>query len=152
MYYPAFGANMGDELGFPILHAIPSTQFGVGEKSGGGVIARPGASFSWVINSQAVPTFSVHSAFIKCPNLTAQSYNFCKSIPSQILYHIPRFSNEGREHGDLFFEVKDRTYIDLRNVDVLNLNQLDVMIVDKNEQLVGDLTGNTTIVFHIRQR
>lgn len=152
MYYPAFGANMGDELGFPILHAISSAQFGVGEKSGGGVIARPGASFSWVISSQAIPTFAVHSAFIKCPNLTAQSYNFCKSIPSQILYHIPRFSNEGREHGDLFFEVKDRTYIDLRNVDVLNLNQLDVMIVDKNEQLVGDLTGNTTIVFHIRQR
>tara|TARA_R110002012_G_scaffold114835_2_gene261665 strand:- start:559 stop:2628 length:2070 start_codon:yes stop_codon:yes gene_type:complete len=150
LYYPAFGANMGDELGFPFLPAITSTQMGVQSNKAGGVVTTP--SFKWSVSSSAVPTFAVHSAFIKCPNLTAQSYNFCKSIPSQILYHIPRFSNEGREHGDLFFEVKDRCYIDLKNVDVLNLNQMDVQIVDKNEQLAGDLTGNTTIVFHIRQR
>ena len=154
MYYPAFGANMGDELGFPNIHSVNQTQYGNSKDAGGGAIALPVnlGSEHWDVSSHKIPTYAVHSAFIKCPNLTAQSYNFCKSIPSQILYHIPRFSNEGREHGDLFFEVKDRCYIDLKNQDFINLNQLDVQIVDKNEQIVGDLTGNTTIVFHIRTR
>lgn len=150
LYYPAFGANMGDELGFPFMNAIPNIQFGDNLKKGGG--AGGDQAFNWVVKSNAVPTYAVHSAFVKCPSLTAQSYNFCKSIPSQILYHIPRFSNEGREHGDLFFEVKDRCYIDLKNQDFINLNSLDVQIVDKNEQLVGDLTGTTSVVFHIRTR
>jgi hypothetical protein len=145
---------MGDELGFPNIHSVNQTQYGNSKDAGGGAIALPVnlGSEHWDVSSHKIPTYAVHSAFIKCPNLTAQSYNFCKSIPSQILYHIPRFSNEGREHGDLFFEVKDRCYIDLKNQDFINLNQLDVQIVDKNEQIVGDLTGNTTIVFHIRTR
>lgn len=154
MYYPAFGANMGDELGFPNLHSVNQTQVGSSQDSNGMAIAVPvlKGSFQWIISSFSIPTYAVHSAFVKVPNLTAQSYNFCKSIPSQILYHIPRFSNEGKEHGDLFFEVKDRCYIDLKNQDFINLNQLDVQIVDKNEQIVSDLSGNTTIVFHIRTR
>ena len=69
-----------------------------------------------------------------------------------MLYHIPRFTNDGRQFGDLFFEVGDRTYVDLNNTDTFMLNQLQVQITDKNERIVDDLVGDTIVVFHIRQK
>ena len=65
---------------------------------------------------------------------------------------MPRFDNSGRQYGDLFFECAEKTYIDMKNIDFLNLNALDVMIVDKDERVVKDLTGDTTITLHIRHK
>ena len=150
VYYPAFGANMGAQLGFPRVHAVCSSQVGKYKKADGNDDANKNPAFFWIAQSSAVPELASHTAFIKCPNLTAQSYNFCKSIPSQILYHIPRFTNEGKQYGNLFWEVPEKTYVSLRNTDAIQLNQMDIQVVDKDEVGCRDLTGNTTIVFHIR--
>ena len=99
-----------------------------------------------------VPLFIVGSAFIRVPNLNSRTYNACKNSVSKMLYHIPRFTNDGRQFGDLFFEVGERTYVDLGNTESFMLNQMIVQLVDKNERIIGDLTGETIVVFHIRQK
>lgn len=99
-----------------------------------------------------VPLFIVGSAFVRVPNLNSRTYNACKNSISKILYHVPRFTNDGRQFGDLFFEVSERTYVDLGNTESFMLNQMIVQLVDKNEKIVDDLTGETIVVFHIRQK
>lgn len=151
IYYPSPGANMGRYLGFPNMGVISSSQFGsVFEDDGTTADTNPGSVYS--ISSVFAPELKKHSCFIKCSNLTAQSYNFCKSKPSQILYHLPRFDNAGHDSGELFFEVKDRLYVDLKNIDFIQLNELDIQIVNKDERIVGDLCGDTIITLHFRHK
>ena len=95
---------------------------------------------------------ATHSLFVRCPTLTQQSSNFGKGSMSKIIYHCPMFSNTGKSSGSLFFQPSERVYIDLGNKETLNLNQLTLEVVDKNEQLATDLTGNTTICLHIKQK
>jgi hypothetical protein len=151
-YYPSRGANMGRQLGFPDWSHVSATHTGFGENQEQDGTVKAALRANWVVPAFDTPDLLSHTAFVKCPQLTAQSYNFCKSIPSQILYHIPRFTNDGKEYGNLFWEVPEKTYISLKNIDWLQMNQFDVQIVDKNEQLVQDLTGATTICFHLRTR
>ena len=40
----------------------------------------------------------------------------------------------------------------MKNIDFINLNNLDIQVVDKDERLVRDLSGDTTIVLHIRHK
>jgi hypothetical protein len=102
--------------------------------------------------STSVPDIKVNSAFVRISNLNHRTYNSCKNSVSKILYHIPRFTNDGRQFGDLFFEVGEKTYVDLNNTETFTLNQLQVQIVDKNERVVDDLVGDTIVVFHIKQK
>ncbi len=102
--------------------------------------------------STATPSIKVNSAFVRVSNLNHRTYNSCKNSVSKMLYHIPRFTNDGRQFGDLFFEVGEKTYVDLKNTETFTLNQLQVQIVNKNERIVGDLMGDTIVVFHIRQK
>jgi hypothetical protein len=151
VYYPTPGANMGRYLGFPSLAVLSSSFIGsVFEDDGTTADDNPG--FNYSLSSIKAPELNKHSCFVKCSSLTAQSYNFCKSKPSQILYHLPRFDNYGNDTGDLFFEVKDRLYVDLKNIDFINLNELDLQIVNKDEQIVQDLVGDTIITLHFRHK
>tara|TARA_Y100001973_G_C5070900_1_gene267517 strand:+ start:197 stop:436 length:240 start_codon:yes stop_codon:yes gene_type:complete len=74
-----------------------------------------------------------------------------KSIPSKILFHCPKFDNQGNTEGELFFEPHEKTYVSLDNPSEIRLNNMLIELVDKNENLAEDLTGSTTIVFHVRQ-
>lgn len=151
VYYPTPGANMGRYLGFPDLAVISSSYFG-NLFEDDGTTADTDPAFNYTLQSIKTPELNKHSCFIKCPSLTAQSFNFCKSKPSQILYHMPRFDNYGNDTGDLFFEVKDRLYVDLKNIDFINLNELDIQIVNKDEQVVNDLVGDTIVTLHFRHK
>jgi hypothetical protein len=151
VYYPTPGANMGRYLGFPDL-AVISSSFVGSLFQDDGTTADTDPAFNYILSSIQQPELTKHSCFIKCPSLTAQSYNFCKSKPSQILYHMPRFDNYGNDTGDLFFEVKDRLYLDLKNIDFLNLNELELQICNKDEQVVQDLVGDTIITLHFRHK
>jgi hypothetical protein len=102
--------------------------------------------------STNVPEFKVNSAFVRISNLNHRTYNSCKNSVSKMLYHVPRFTNDGRQFGDLFWEVGEKTYVDLNNTETFTLNQLQVQIVDKNERVVDDLVGDTIVVFHIKQK
>ena len=112
-------------------------------------------SFSQIIydspNDEAnIPTQSADtSLFVRCPSLTQTSQNFGKGSLSKIIYHCPQFSNSGTDIGALFFQPAERVYIDLNNKETLNLNEITIEIVDRNEELAYELTGNTTVCLHI---
>jgi len=132
--------NFSLPLGFPDISVLDQ---GLGVLTGLNKI-------TW--NSTDTPEFQVNSAFVRISNLNHRTYNSCKNSISKMLYHIPRFTNDGRQFGDLFFEVGERTYVDLGNTESFMLNQMIVQLVDKNERIIGDLTGETIVVFHIRQK
>jgi len=106
----------------------------------------------WTINSSNIPNYAANSLFVACPTLTQQSYNFCKGLPSKILYHCPQFSNSGNQFGKLHFEASERVYLDLKNPNEIIINDLEIQMVDKNDRIVKDLGGTTTIVLHVRQK
>ena len=92
------------------------------------------------------------SSFIRLPGLTHKSFNGGQQSMSKILYHIPQFSNDGRETGSLYFAPGEKTYLSLNNPSKILLNSLQVQIVDVSEREMNSLTGTTQIVFHIRKR
>lgn len=149
IYSTLRGTNCGGLLGFPYRTAVASDALGTTTDSKGNAVAA-GNGLKWIVTSQAVPTLSTHSAFVRINDLTHQSLNMCKGLPSKILYHIPRFSNSGQEYGNLFFECAEKTYLKLNNSEELNLNMLNVDIVDKEEKYAKDLQGATTLVLHFR--
>ena len=111
----------------------------------------------WSLPSFGSPKLHASSLFVRCDQLTQQSYNMGKGIPSKILYHLPRYSDSANESGrygagELFYEPNEKTYLDLHNPNELHFNDLGISIVDKNEQWATDLGGSTTIVLHFRQR
>jgi hypothetical protein len=65
---------------------------------------------------------------------------------------IPRFDNAGNDSGALFFKEPDRLYVDLNNTDSINVTDISVDIVRRDETFVNDLTGSTEVVFHIREK
>lgn len=104
-------------------------------------------------NSFAAPSFRVHSAFVRISNFPIQSFNGNKQSVSKILYHLPRFENGSqKEYGDLFFAPGEKTYVALHNPGPLLLNNIEVQIVDVEEKPIDDISGNTIIVFHIREK
>ena len=139
-YYSSM-CNIGSFIGFPDLRVLDQSQ---------GTLSLSDKQVTWF--SSDLPTFSVNSAFVRVTNLNYRCYNSTKNSVSKMLYHIPRFTNDGRQFGDLFFEVGDRTYVDLNNTSPFMLNQLQVSICDKNERIAQDLTSDTIVVFHIRQK
>jgi hypothetical protein len=149
-YTPAQGANMGQQLGFGKRSVMHSAVNGTTKTYAG--VAQADPAPQWEIKGRTTPELSASSLFIKVPSLTAQSYNFCKSVPSQILYHLPRFTNTGKAYGELFFEVAEKTYVALGNTEELQVNDMEVMLVNKNDRQALDLTGATVVVLHIRQR
>jgi hypothetical protein len=94
---------------------------------------------------------SLHSAFVRVPTFTHETYNFGTGNMSKILFQIPRFDNSGVDTGALFYQNNDKTYVDLRNTSELRVTDLDIHVVRKDETFVDDLTGSTEIVFHIRK-
>ena len=132
---------MSRYLGFPNIRVLDQSF---------GTLSLSDKQITWV--SSQVPIFNVNSAFVRLSNLTQRSYNATKNSISKMLYHIPRFTNDGRQFGDLFYEVSERTYVDLGNTDSFMLNQFQVSICDKNEKIVDDLSEDTIVVFHIREK
>ena len=106
----------------------------------------------WKFQSSSPPEMLNSTAFVRVPSLTHQSYNFCKSLPSKILWQIPKFTPDGRSDGSMYFTNPAPIYLDLRNPNPLTLQQLDVDIVDKNEKFCEELNGATTITLHFREK
>ncbi len=134
-------ANMNRALGFGRFSVVEHPQFG-------GSSDTPG---SRSLVSIEAGTYAVHSSFIRINDLPIQSFNGATSSRSNILYHLPKFSNDGRQFGELYFSVPEKTYIKLNNTDKIMLNQLKIDIVSRNERLVKDLSGATIICLHFRK-
>tara|TARA_R110000803_G_scaffold77910_3_gene142856 strand:- start:2737 stop:4839 length:2103 start_codon:yes stop_codon:yes gene_type:complete len=136
---PGNTPNMSSSLGFGSFPVAGPIQFA----SNVGTLLK--------LTSIEAGKYSVHSAFIRVNDLPIQSYNGATSSRSNILYHIPKFSNDGKQTGELFFNAPEKTYIRLNNTDTLMLNQLKVDVVSRNERIVEDLRGATIVCFHIRK-
>lgn len=135
-------ANMGRNLGFGSFSTAVHSEFG-GSADKDNVTT---------LNSIEAGAFTVHSAFVRINDLPIQSFNGATSSRSNILYHIPRFSSDGRSFGELFFQAPEKTYIALNNTDKIMISQLAIDIVGRNERLVNDLQGASIVCLHIRPR
>jgi hypothetical protein len=140
-------AKMNSVIGFSDKSFINETE---GLADGYTVSATSGQDITF--NSFAAPTYRVHSAFVRISNMPIQSYNGNKQSVSKMLYHLPRFTNDGSEYGDLFFAPGEKTYVSLHNPSSEILNNIEVQIVDVSEKPVSDISGNTICVFHMRQK
>ncbi len=134
-------ANMGRILGFQTFPIIPQSLYGSPTSS----------SSSVEFESFNAGEFAVSSCFVRLNDLTISSFNGAKNSKSQILYHIPRFTNDGKQYGELYFTAPEKTYIKLNNTDKIMLNNIKIDIVDRNERVVGDLSGSTIVALHFRQ-
>ena len=79
-----------------------------------------------------------------------QSYNLCRNVPSKMVYVVPKSDYNGRVHGKMYHEAKDRYYISLNNPADIYINQLEVRFTDKNGITTRDLTGCSVVTFHIQ--
>lgn len=93
---------------------------------------------------------ATHSYFVRLNTTTQQSQNFSKGGMSKIVYHCPQFDNAGKSIGALFFQPGQRMYLELNNTETISLNELHIEIVDINEVIADDLTGNTVVCLHIK--
>ncbi len=148
--YSSVKGNSAEMLGFDHQTAVLQTEQGQSFRQNGTTATTP-PSANWKFFSINRPTLSSHTCFIRCPTLTHQSLNMAKELPSKILYHIPRFSNSGKEYGNLFYEPAEKTYLALKNTEELKLNELQLDIVNTDETLAEDLAGQTTICLHFRK-
>tara|TARA_R110001583_G_scaffold12797_8_gene56354 strand:+ start:885 stop:2855 length:1971 start_codon:yes stop_codon:yes gene_type:complete len=141
-------ANLNRELGFAKLSYLNETDPG-GTPTPGYVTGKGTAAVTFT--STGISKYDPESAFVRLPNMTLHSYNGNKSNISKILYHIPRFTPDGRDTGNLFFAPGEKTYIKLNNTESFLLNNLDVQIVGVDEIPVKDLDGPTIVVLHVRE-
>ena len=134
-------ANMGRILGFQTFSQIEQSVYGAPTTSASGV----------AFDSLNAGEFAVSSCFVRVNDLAIQSFNGAKSSMSQMIYHIPRFTNDGKQYGELYFTAPEKTYIKLNNTDKMILNNIKIDIVDRNEVIVDDLQGSTIVALHIRK-
>ena len=104
--------------------------------------------------SQKSPkTLASGQLFVRVSSLAHTSFNGCKESISKIIYGLPRWDARGNTTGSLYYEPHERVYLDLHyNENNQILNDLSVQLVNINEEVARDLTGNTCVIFHIRQK
>lgn len=148
--YDSYRGNCADILGFQQMTEVINDRMGNTFNKANQDLSNANG-IKWIVGSSQKPVFSSHTCFVSCPTLTHQSLNMAKQLPSKILYHIPRFSNSGKEFGNLFFESPEKSYLKLNNSEELNLNELQLDIKNTDETYARDLQGQTTIVLHFRK-
>ena len=106
-----------------------------------------------IFKSSSVPVLvSKESIFVRLKNFPITSVNFSKAAMSNILYHVPTFSNSGAETGSLHFEPSEMVYLDINNTEDLFISTMEVDMIFGDETLATGLSGKTTVVFHIIQK
>jgi hypothetical protein len=159
--YCSVQTDVSSAFGFPDKDSVFQSRDGSSyifgnrpTKAGGVPTNTTGAFYGWYFGSDTAPIFTRGTLFVRVPQLTHQSYNFGKGIPSKIIGQLPTYTPAGGvdNDGETYFEPNTLTYLDLNNPDEMNINDLTVEIVDKTEEVVTGLTGSTTIVLHIKQK
>ena len=110
-------------------------------------------SFTASFVTAGVPaTTSDRAAYIRVPTLTHESLNGATGNQSKILFQVPKFDNAGNSTGALQFQAQDRLYVDLKNAAEINMTDVNVQFVGSDEKFADDLTGQSSVLFHIRPK
>tara|TARA_R110000824_G_scaffold85774_1_gene212834 strand:+ start:609 stop:2888 length:2280 start_codon:yes stop_codon:yes gene_type:complete len=150
--YACDNSNMGRAIGFGSGNPRMAGASALGTRSDRAGL-NVGSTFyaKWSIASQEAVTIISKTLLVACPTLTHQSYNFCINAPSKFLYHCPRITTSGLSAGRMFFEPSEKTYVKLNNPEPLYLQDLEIMLTDKNGRPATDLQGSTSVCLHIDQ-
>ena len=124
LYTDSSQANTARILGFPNQSIISKTST---------------SGTSEIFDSTNVPPMKSNSSlFVRVPNLTHRTFNTATNGISKILYHLPRFTNNGESSGNaLYFEPSEKTFISLNNPDDITINEFDIDFVNENETLTN---------------
>jgi hypothetical protein len=104
------------------------------------------------VSAGAPATTSDRAAYIRVPTFTNESFNGATGNQSKILFQVPKFDNAGNATGALQFQAQDRLYVDLKNAADINMTDVNVQFVGSDEQFAKDLTGQSSVLFHIRPK
>jgi hypothetical protein len=139
LYIDSNQANSARLLGFPNQSVVSKTST---------------SGTSEIFNSTDVPPMKSNSSlFVRVPNLTHRTFNTATNGISKILYHLPRFTNNGESSGNaLYFEPAEKTFISLNNPDDITINEFDIDFVNENETLAEDLAGKSIVMLYVRQK
>lgn len=149
--FGAKGANAQTLMGFDNVPIVGPGGFSAA--------ASPATSVGNIVTytSANIPQLtSTNSLFVRLDNFNQLSFNAVGTngaggTVSKILYHMPRFSNQGTEFGALYFEPHERCYIQLSNSNKIRVNEFQVAFCNSDETLAKSLTGKSIVVFHIRK-
>ena len=137
--------NIGPQVGTKFSSIWPEMPvFGDGTTHG---------SFTASFSTASKPaTTADRAAYIRVPTLSHQSFNGATGNQSKILFQVPKFDNAGNDSGALQFQAQDRLYLDLKNAADINLTDINVQFVGSDEKFSDDLTGQASVLFHVRPK
>ncbi len=112
----------------------------------------PGANHRarWVVNGADEFGDEPDLMLIEVLPFNQESYNMSASVPSKMVYVVPKSDHRGKLDGKMFHEAKDRYYVSLNNPNDIYINHLEVRFTDKSGQTTTDLTGASAVTFHIQ--
>jgi len=139
VYVPSHSANTEDILGFK--NRSPMKFFTFADEE---TVVRDFTSIS-------VPTMlSPKSLFVRLGGMTQYVMNAHNGNRSSIIAHLPKRDESGVEIGSLFYEPRERVYIDLNNPSPMPINTFDLSISYVNEQLATIVSGQTIVCLLFR--
>ena len=89
--------------------------------------------------------------FVRLENFTQNCINSLQGNRSKIIAHLPRFDGQ-IETGRIFHSPAERVYLDLNNSEPLRVNSFDISFCYTNEQYATNLTGQSVVVLHFKQK
>jgi hypothetical protein len=138
---PIYDFSITSEFGFDSQSIIEQSVFGTTTGS------------QVVIKSVSRPIISSDkSIFVRCNNLTFDSFNGATSSVSKILMALPKFDNRGSEFGALFYDSKELIFLDLNNSEDFILSDLSLDLINIDERFARGITGNTIITLVIKNK
>jgi len=143
LFKPSLGANTSKLLGFSHTPTKNYTFPGTGTED----------KYKRLFTSDQVPKLlSAKSLFVRLENFTQQSVNARQGNRSSIIAHLPRFGDSNVETGRIFYEPNTLIYLDLNNSEPLHINSFDISFCYSNECYAENLTGQSVVVLHIREK
>lgn len=138
VYYPSYGANSKQILGFN-QSVVDTPNSGADTNTN-------------VFESVNVPSLSSSLAmFVRLNNFGQNVTNAFTGNKSKILAHLPRFDNT-QSTGRLYFEPNNLVWLDLDNPSDIQVNEFDLSFCYINEQYATILTGQSIVALYFRKK
>eukprot|EP01051_Picozoa_sp_SAG22_P012333 SAG22_NODE_1272_length_4923_cov_3.681385_3_plen_585_part_00 len=138
IYFNLDDADVGEQFGYVDANVFATV-----------TEAAASAKSTFTPGSTAVTTVGDDLTFVRCSTLTQRSLNGETKSVSRIICDVPRYI-QSAQYGRLFYTPPEKTYLKLHNKEPITLNQLSIEVVNANERLVSDLSGETTVMLHIK--